>query len=232
MKITWLGHAGFRIETGGTVLLLDPWLRGNPSFDEDRFDEAVDGATHTLVTHAHGDHAADVPEIAKKTGAKVAGILEYASWLESEHKAEVVAFNVGGTIEFGDFRVTMVSAVHSTSLPQSVSTMPMGREVSYMLEAEGRTLYAMGDTDVHSDMALHQELHEPEVALVPIGGHFTMDAKRAAFACRKFFRLKTAIPIHYKSFPLLAQDAGEFASLMEGSGTDVMALEVMEPAQL
>ena len=232
MKITWLGHAGFRIETGKTVLLLDPWLRGNPSFGEARFNEAIEGATHMLVTHAHPDHAADVPEIASKTGAMIAGIVEYANWFAKEHGGRSVGFNLGGTIAVGDFHVTMVSAQHSSSLSSSVSTAAIGRAVSYMISAEGTTLYAMGDTDVHADMALHQELHEPDIALVPIGGLFTMDAKRAAFACKKFFKLKTAIPIHYGTLPILAESADEFVSLMEGTGTKVRVLEVMVPAEL
>jgi len=231
MKITWLGHAGFRVETGDAVILIDPWLRGNPSFGEARFDEAVAGATHILVTHAHGDHSADVPEIAKKTGAQVAGIVEYATWLAGAHGGDPIGFNMGGTISLADARVTMVSALHSTSVPAAVTAAPMGREASYMISAGGQTLYAMGDTDVHSDMALHQELHEPDFALVPIGGFFTMDAKRAAFACRKFFRFKKVIPCHYGTFPILAPDAEEFAGLVGGE-TEVVIPEVMRPVEL
>ena len=216
MKLTWLGHAGFRIETGDQVLLLDPWLRGNPSFDESRFDEAIEGATHVLITHGHFDHTANAVEISKATGAPLVGIFDWISWMSESEGVEGIGFNKGGTVELGDTAVTMVNAVHSSSTGgpngQPVYT---GCESGFMIRSGGVTLYVAGDTDVMADMALFQELHAPTHAILPIGGHFTMDATRAAFAAKKFFDFKGVVPCHYATFPLLAQTAEEFTRLMD-----------------
>ncbi|MEM7240490.1 MAG: MBL fold metallo-hydrolase, partial [Pseudomonadota bacterium] len=126
---------------------------------------------------------------------------------------EGIGFNKGGTVRLGDAAVTMVNAVHSSSASGPSGPVYTGAEAGYMISVGDVRLYAMGDTDVMADMALFHELHNPTHALVPIGGHFTMDAKRAAFACRKFFDFKGVIPCHYATFGLLAQDADEFAAL-------------------
>ena len=224
MKITWLGHSGFRIEAAGEVLLIDPWLRGNPSFDEARFDEAVAGATHVLVSHAHGDHASGAAEIARATGAKVVGIYDWATWLAETEKVDVIGFNKGGTVKLGDVAVTMVNAAHSSSASIEGRPVYMGHESGYMIAAEGHVIYFMGDTDVMADMGVFAELHDPDIGIVPIGGHFTMDPPRAAFACRKFFKFRTIIPCHYKTFPLLAQSAEG----MEVPGARIIEPEVMK----
>ncbi len=230
MRLTWLGHGGYRIEAADATILIDPWLRGNPTFDEARFDEAVAGATHILVTHGHVDHTANVPEVAQETGAEIACIIEFAEWLAAAHQLEATAFNMGGTISCAGVDVTMVRAVHSSTIPDNGKAFHVGPEAGFMLAAEGKTLYVMGDTDVHADMAIFEDLHQPDYAIVPIGGHFTMDARRAAYACKKFFNLKAAIPYHYATFPALAADADEFVAAMEG--TRVIVPEVMEPFDL
>ncbi len=230
MKITWLGHAGFRIEIAGQILLVDPWLRGNPSFDEARFDDAVAGATAILLTHGHFDHAADAAEIARATGAPVYGIFDLIGWLTAQHTGvEGVGFNKGGTVAIGDVAVTMVNAVHSSSLTVEDKPLYLGVEAGFVIAGGGETIYVAGDTDVHSDMALVQELHAPDIGILPIGGHFTMDAARAAFACRRFFDFRAVIPCHYRTFPLLAQSAEEFTRLV--APTRVIAPEVMETVE-
>lgn len=228
MKITWLGHSGFRIEAAGQVLLVDPWLRGNPAFDEARSDEATAGATHVLVSHGHGDHTADALDICKKTGAPLVGIYDYVNWVTADGAVEGIGFNKGGTVKLGDVAVTMVAASHSSSVEVDGRPVYAGAESGFMIEAEGRTIYYMGDTDVMADMAVFAELHEPEIGIVPVGGHFTMNVSRAAFACRKFFNFKTIIPCHYKTFPLLAQSAAD----MDVPGATIMEPEVLKPIEL
>ena len=227
MRLTWLGHGGFRIEIADAVLLVDPWLRGNPVFDPSRFDEAVRGATHILVTHGHADHAADVPEIAAATGAPVVGIVDYVSWITARHGIEGVGFNMGGTVDCAGVAVTLVPALHSSTVDADGTPLHLGREAGFVLAAGGRSLYAAGDTDIHADMALIAELHRPQHAILPIGGHFTMDARRAAHACRRFFDFESVIPCHYATFPMLARSADEFVSLM--GDTRVVVPEVMVP---
>lgn len=214
MKITWLGHASFRIETGGQVLLLDPWLEGNPKFDAGRRAGALAGATAILVTHGHGDHAGDAPALAKELGIPVAGIYDWVSHVSGRDGIQGIGFNKGGTIRLGEVAVTMVNAAHSSSMAGPDGPVYAGAEAGYMIRAEGRCLYVMGDTDVMADMGVYGELDRPDFAIVPIGGHFTMDAARAVWACRRFFDFKAVIPSHYLTFPLLAPSAEEFARLM------------------
>lgn len=231
MKITWLGHAGFRIETAGKVLLLDPWLRGNPTFDEGRFDEAVEGASHILITHGHGDHASNAAEIARKTGATIVGIYDWTSWISATESVEAIGMNKGGTVDLDGVKVTMVNATHSSSAagPDGVPVYT-GTESGFIIADGAVTLYVMGDTDVMADMAIFQDLHQPTHAIVPIGGHFTMDAERAAYACRKFFNFKGVVVSHYRTFPLLAQSAEEFTRLV--APLKVHAPEVMESVEI
>lgn len=223
MRITWLGHSGFRIEAGGKVLLLDPWLEGCPTFPDERRAEALEGATHVLLTHAHFDHASEAEAVLKETGAKAVGIFD----LVGAFGDEAIGFNKGGTVDLDGVRVTMVNAVHSSSWDRDT---PAGSECGFMIEADGRTLYAMGDTDVMADMALFQELHAPSFGIVPIGGHFTMDPDRAAFACTKFFDFQAVIPCHYGTFDALTQSAEGFEKAV--APTKVVAPAVMEAVDL
>lgn len=227
MKITWLGHASFRVEVGNQVLLLDPWLEGNPVFDPANRAEAIRGVTHILVTHGHGDHAADAPGISRETGAPVVGIYDWVSWVSGRDGLEgAIGMNKGGTVRLGDVEVTMVNATHSSSVAgEGGRPVYAGHESGYMIAHGGRTLYAAGDTDVMADMGVFHELHRPDWGILPIGGHFTMDARRAAFAAKTFFDFKAVIPCHYRTFPLLAQSAEEFRRLM--APVRVEAPEVM-----
>ena len=211
MKITWLGHSGFRIEIADQVLLVDPWFTGNPVFDAADRDAAIAGTTAILVSHGHGDHATDAPQIAKDTGAKIYGIYDFMQWMGPRDGVECVGFNKGGTVAIGDVKVTMVNATHSSSAMVDGKPVYTGAEAGFMIAGEGETIYFAGDTDVMADMALFAEMHKPTIGILPIGGHFTMDPERAAFAARKFFDFKALIPCHYKTLPLLAQDAEAFA---------------------
>jgi L-ascorbate metabolism protein UlaG (beta-lactamase superfamily) len=230
VKITWLGHSGFRIEIAGGVLLVDPWLSGNPMFDPARRGEAIAGATHILISHGHHDHAGDAVDLARETGAPIVGIFDLTSHWAQRHGVEVVGFNKGGTVRLGDVAVTMVSATHSSSHPAGDLPMYAGAESGFMIAGEGRTIYFSGDTDVMADMAVFEELHHPEIGILCAGGHFTMDMRRAAFAARRFFNFRTVIPCHYRTFPLLEQSADALRAGLPG--VDVRAPEVMETLEL
>ena len=230
MRITWLGHSGFRIETAEAVLLVDPWLTGNPMFPEARRAEAIDRATHVLVSHGHGDHAGDAVAIARETGAPILGIYDLMSfWAETE-KVETVGFNKGGTVAAGDARVTIVNAVHSSSMGGPAGPVYAGAEAGFMIAADGHTIYFSGDTDVMADMAVLAELHRPDIGLLCAGGHFTMDMARAAYAARKFFDFDMVIPCHYKTFDLLEQSA---EALVAGlPNVKVIEPDVLVPIEL
>ena len=229
MRVTWLGHGSFRIEAAGKVLLLDPWFTGNPVFPEGEREAAVAGVSHILLTHGHFDHTADCVALSKETGAPMVGMYELVNHLAQEGM-EPVGFNKGGTVDLGGVAVTMVSASHSSSVASDQGSVYAGAETGFMIEAEGKTLYAMGDTDIMADWEWMADLHKPDFALVPIGGHFTMDGARAAWGCRKYFDFKAVIPGHYKTFPLLAQSAEDFVSGM--APVAVHELEVMGSVEL
>ena len=229
MKIIWLGHSGFRIEIAGQVLLVDPWLSGNPMFPEARRAEAVDGATHILVSHGHGDHAADALAISEATGAPIAGIYDLTAWWERSQGAKVIGFNKGGTVRLGEVAVTMVNATHSSSVDGPDGPVYAGHESGFMIAGEGHVIYFSGDTDVMADMAIFNDLHRPDIGIMAAGGHFTMDMERVAYAAKKFFDFKTLIPCHYRTFPLLEQSAEALAAaLPEVKVIEPQVLEAIE----
>ncbi len=229
MNITWLGHGGFRIEMGDQVLLIDPWLTGNPSFPDDRRDDAIAGATHILLTHGHFDHTDGIADIAKETGAPILAMVELAGLLEHQG-LETIGFNFGGTVMAGDVAVSLVPASHSSSIMIKEKLVYSGAPAGFMLSHDGRTIYISGDTGPMADMEWMAELYEPEIGILSAGGHFTMDMKGAAFVAKKYFNFKTVIPCHYKTFPLLEQSA---EALVEGlPGVSVTTPDVMETITL
>jgi L-ascorbate metabolism protein UlaG (beta-lactamase superfamily) len=230
MRLFWLGHSGFRIEIEDQVLLVDPWLTGNPMFDAARRDEAIGGATHVLLTHGHQDHASDALEIARELEVPVVGIFDLVSFWENRHGIAGIGFNKGGTVLLGEVAVTMVHATHSSSFGSDDGPVYAGSEAGFMIAGEGRTIYVSGDTDVMADMAVFQDLHRPDIGILCAGGHFTMDMKRAAYAAKRFFDFAVVIPCHYRTFPLLEQSAGALAEALPG--VRVIEPQVLEAIEL
>lgn len=230
MKITWLGHAGFRIQIADQVLLIDPWFTGNPMFPDGRVDEAVAGATCCLITHGHGDHTADALTLARERGIPLAGIADLMGWWGAREHLKTTGFNKGGTITLGEVRVTMVNAVHSSSLSGPEGPVYAGAECGYMIAGEGRTVYVSGDTDVTADMGIWNDLHQPQIGILAAGGHYTMDMDRAAYAARRFFDFRTVIPCHYRTFPALEQSADRLKAGLPG--VTVIEPEVLVPIDL
>ncbi|NNF89766.1 MAG: metal-dependent hydrolase [Boseongicola sp.] len=230
MKITWLGHSGFRMEIGDQVLLIDPWLTGNPVFPEGQRADAIAGATHILLTHGHGDHTGDALALTRETGAPLVGIYDLMSHWEATEEVSVIGFNKGGTVNLGDVTVTMVSAVHSSSIGGDNGPVYAGAEAGFIIRGEGHKIYVSGDTDIMADMGWIGEYYAPDIGILCAGGHFTMDMKAAAWAAQKFFDFKVVIPCHYKTFPLLAQTADELVSAL--TGVDVKTPEVMETVEI
>lgn len=222
MKITWFGHSAFRLEFSDKVVLIDPFFTGNPGFEGDAV-KAAEGATHVLITHGHGDHIGDTVEIAGRTGATVVSNFEVCMWLGGKGVKALEPMNSGGSIDQGGFKVTMVRADHSSTMIEGDVFTPLGNPNGIIVEAPGEpTIYHMGDTDVFSDMALIEELHRPEILMVPVGDRFTMGPERAAFAVKRFFKPKAVFPCHFGTFPIIAPDASGFVAAMEGSGIQVI----------
>ncbi|MFC4625802.1 metal-dependent hydrolase [Daeguia caeni] len=224
MKITWLGHSAFRVETGKAVILIDPFFTGNPGAKDIDVKEATAGVTHIALTHGHGDHVGDTLTIAKETGATVIANADLGGWLSRRGAPKVDIGNTGGTLAHEGFTITFVNALHSSAtMTEDGVSHALGNPNGLVFHFEDApTLYHMGDTDIFSDMALINELHQPEIGLVPIGDRFTMGGAVAALACRRYFNFKVVLPCHYASFGIIDQTADKFVAGMAGHETRVL----------
>ncbi|MGY3439279.1 MULTISPECIES: metal-dependent hydrolase [unclassified Marinovum] len=230
MQLIWLGHGSFRLDAGEAKILIDPWLTGNPMLDESQHDAATQGATHILLTHCHFDHVIDVLQLARKLDIPVVGQYDVLSHWGEHESIDAVGFNKGGTVELAGVKVTMVPASHSSSFASDTGPKAAGSEVGYMIAAEGRVIYLSGDTTIMADMEWMGDYHKPDIGILSAGGHFTMDMAGAAYAAKRYFKFKTVIPCHYRTFPILEQSA---EVLRDGlPGVDVIDPEVMQPIDL
>ena len=215
MKITWLGHSCFRIETGTSIILIDPFLKNSPTFGKSgvSFETATKGVTHVAITHGHDDHIGDAAEICQSNGAELFATHELAFHIGGKGAKKLQPMNTGGTVYGADFDLSLVDALHSSSS----GGVYLGNPNGIIIRAkEGKTLYHMGDTDMFSGMELIAEFHRPDIGIVPIGDRFTMGAKAAAFACKKFFTFKSILPCHYGTFEgMLDPDASKFVAEMK-----------------
>lgn len=236
MKLTWFGHSAYRLEFGSSVVLIDPFLTGNPAFTGDPV-AASDGATHVLLTHGHSDHVGDALAIHQRTGAKVVANFEICMWLARKGLKAMDPMNSGGTTDQGEFSVTLTVAFHSSAqmdengVTQDLG-LPHGIVVTPKIAGEP-VVYHMGDTEVFSDMALIGELHQPDVAIVPVGDRFTMDGRRGALAVRRFLPMvKTAIPCHWGTFDMIAPTPELFEREMAGASAKVLVPQKGVPVTL
>jgi len=202
VKLTWLGHATFRIETpGGKTVIIDPWVMNNPMCPDS--EKRVQKVDILLCTHGHADHIGDAVEIVKEHNPVVVGIPELARWLAKKGAKQIAEMNKGGTQIVGDMKVTMVHADHSCGIQDGNEIIYGGEACGYVVEfSNGLKIYHAGDTNVFGDMAIIHELYEPEIAMIPIGDHYTMGPREAAYAA-KLLKPKAIIPMHFGTFPVL-----------------------------
>jgi L-ascorbate metabolism protein UlaG (beta-lactamase superfamily) len=228
-KITWLGHATFEFQFAtGEVLLLDPWIEGQPKYPKDHKIERVDAIA---VSHGHSDHMASVIPLAEKFAPKqVVGIVEVAGFFQKKGVKNTVGINKGGSVDLGFVKLTMTHALHSSSLSDGDNSFYGGEAAGFLLTLpDGRPAYFAGDTCVFSDMSLIAEIYQPEVALLPIGGFYTMDPLQASHAAR-LLKVKRVIPMHYGTFPVLTGTPKELADHLKKDGIEVWDLAPGVPA--
>lgn len=205
LKVTWLGHSTFLITTPeGKTLLVDPWLAGNPSCPAAFHEVDVDAI---LITHGHNDHIGDIFTAHERCNGPIVGIFDLTTWLgfEGVPQDKLMGMNKGGTIELPGLHVSvhMTQAHHSSSFTREGQVIYLGEPAGFVLTfSNGKKLYIAGDTCLFGDMALIAELEHPTIAILPIGDHFTMDPRQAAYAC-KLLQVSHVIPCHYATFPLL-----------------------------
>lgn len=219
MEIKFHGQSCFELSDGETTVLVDPFLKPNNPVAVATADEVE--PTHIAISHGHADHIADAVAVAKRTGAHCVAIVELAKWLEGQGVEAVSDPNFGGTVEFGWGYVSVVPAWHTNTIPGSEESpfsaehgIAIGPAAGLVIKIGETTVYHAGDTCLFSDMKLIAQRSDIDVALLPIGGHYTMDRRDAAVAA-EFVGAGTVIPMHYDTFPAIEADAQAFKSEVE-----------------
>jgi L-ascorbate metabolism protein UlaG (beta-lactamase superfamily) len=228
LEITWLGHGTFQFRLpSGEVVLIDPWIEGNPSYPEGHEIPRLD---IMLITHGHFDHIHDAIPLAKKFSPKVVAIYEICQWLESKGTTNTAPMNKGGSQQAGPVTVTMTHAVHSCGILDGGQIVYGGEACGFVLTLhDSRRIYFAGDTNVFTDMQLIAQLYSPELVFLPIGDLFTMGAREAAAACR-LLRPKKVVPMHFATFPPLTGRPEQLAELIRDiPETEVCPLEIGKP---
>ena len=227
IRLTWLGHATFKIETEGKTFLIDPWVDSNPVCPDEL--KTFDSLDVMFITHGHWDHMEDAIPIAKKHAPTVVAIIEIAKWLDNQGIENTIGFNKGGTVTVAGVKATMVTANHSSSFVEEDGTIIyLGEPAGLVLEfANGYKIYHAGDTNVFGDMQIIGEIYQPDLALLPIGDHFTMGPREAAYATQ-LLNVPAILPMHYGTFPLLTGTLEEFRQLTASQDIEIVELEVGE----
>jgi len=230
LSFQWLGHSTFLFTSPkGKKILIEPWVQGNPACPDAA--KKLPPLDLILITHGHSDHAGDAVSIARSSSAHVVANYEICLWLESKGIKNTAPMGCGGTQKIGDIAITMVNAVHTSSIVENGVTIALGNPAGYVIRFEDETtIYFAGDTDLFGDMRLIGEMHKPAIAFLPMGDRFTMGPAAAARAV-DFLGVKQVVPMHYGTFPFLTGTVAELRQLVEPKLVQVLELKPGETAQ-
>lgn len=214
MQITYLGHSAFEIETNGKKILIDPFLIKSPNYNPT-------GVSNIFVTHGHGDHLGNAIEISKQTGAEITAVFELANYCSAKG-ALSNGLNLGGWVDFDWGRAIAVPAFHSSSTPEgNYAGCPCG----FIFAIEGKAIYHAGDTCLNSEMKIIGDLYQPQISILPVGGHYTMDIEQAVIAS-EWLKSSEIIPMHYNTFEAITVDITDFERQIRNKGKMPIILNV------
>ena len=220
VDLKYIGHSAFEIKNEDKAVLIDPWVDKNENYNW--HEEPI---TDIILTHGHGDHLGNAVEIAREKDIEITAVAELAAYLEKKEKVKTKSIGLGAWINYSWGRAVFLPAFHSSSLPNGTYA---GVATSVLLDVDGVRIFHAGDTCLTGEMKTIRELYAPQIALLPIGGNYTMDVEHAAMAA-KWLGVRTVIPMHYGTFPEIEADLQRFAQLIAVGNT---ACQILDPKKV